>query len=76
MSLYPNQINPDPLKYSVCVQLVCVCVFSTDLSFLIEEEVNHAETESNKDQKREGVQHRNRTAFTAEQSTALEQGDL
>lgn len=34
------------------------------------------ETVSSNDQKPKGVQYRNRTTFTPEQSRALEQGDL
>lgn len=57
----------------------CVCVICTDFDSLIQEEVSvrkMSETLCNNDQKPKGVQHRNRTTFTPEQSKALEQGDL
>ncbi|XP_070710257.1 paired box protein Pax-4 [Pempheris klunzingeri] len=47
-----------------------------DFEFLIQEEVSERKmsvTVCSKDQKLRGVQHRNRTTFTPEQSTALEQ---
>lgn len=46
---------------------------------MIQEEVNEREmleTVCSNDKKRKGIQHRNRTTFTPEQSRTLEQGDL
>lgn len=50
-----------------------------DFDSLIHEEVNDIEmyeTLSSNEQKPKGVQYRNRTTFTPEQSRALEQGDF
>lgn len=56
-----------------------MCVYCADFHPLIPEEASDRkmlETVCSHDQKPGRAQHRNRTTFTPEQSTALEQGKL
>ncbi|XP_035534940.1 paired box protein Pax-4 [Morone saxatilis] len=60
----------------MCMEINAHIRTEQDLDSLIQEEVNKRkifETVCSNDQKPKGVQHRNRTTFTPEQSTALEQ---
>ncbi|XP_037617205.1 paired box protein Pax-4 [Sebastes umbrosus] len=60
----------------MCMEINAHVRTEQDLDSLIQDEVNRrkmSETECSNDQKPKGSQHRNRTTFTPEQSTALEQ---
>ncbi|XP_070785398.1 paired box protein Pax-4 [Enoplosus armatus] len=60
----------------MCMEIDAHIRTEQDLDYLIEEEVTERkmlETVCSNDQKPKGIQHRNRTSFTPQQSTALEQ---
>lgn len=67
------------VTYSIIASMISICLYPADLDALIQEEVKGgkmSEMVCSDDRQLKGVQHRNRTTFTQEQSSALEQGDF